>query len=726
MPRLRDVPAAPPVPPGPVVRLHFGPRDRIVIEGVAYRCAHSDTHGHVFTAEHDAKITRSETHDDMAVIKRSSSFGHDREWYAIGDAKARLHAGVPGISHLPKWERERIQFKYDYVMAFLALEKSDPTVTRGDPSMKAVIAKIAEALNAQAKVATAAGRRRRAGRQSPHSDPPGPKRLREWTKMLVEDNYNPLSLRDDYSGCGRKPEQNEDKDDLLDEFTDRWLIPSQPSISAVHDDMEAEVDTRNAERAEKDLPLLKVPTYDALCDRIKEVPAYEKVASREGAEAAMKRFRPVGEGLQDVYRPMQHTEMDHWNIQLHALCKKARVWDDLTPDEKAVVEKKRYVLGAVACRRTRCFSALRMTETATAQSAVELLDMAVSEKHDYATSAGALTPWDICGTMGWMIADGGFANHAFKQALSGLRINFEIPPNGLAHLRGLIERSFRKIHEGAVARFDGRTFQDIMRKGDYDSEGRAGNCVDELAFALVRWAVDVHHNTPHPSLNYETPRECWLRLTKEFGVDPPPDWHKRRHVFGLEDTRTLGPAGIRFLNVQYRSEKLHAWFVQHGVVDVETRVDERNLGAISVRTGKHWLTVMGPPDFEGVPAWLWIETEADQRRRGRRTADVTAPVRHKAFRDIRDIAEAGRKRIGIDDARATIQQLRAAERSMTIGADFPEQRDPRAEAATRGLYDDALEVGSPAPEPPPADVPAATIDRPAADRGSKRVWTFKE
>lgn len=727
MARIREVPSAPLVPSGPVMRLHFGPRDKIVIEGVAYRCSNSDDRGHVLSAEHDSQVTRAVTHEEMAEIRRLNTFGHDREWYAIGDAKARLHAGVPGLSHLPKKERERIGFKYDFVMAFLALEKSDPTLTRGDPSMKAAIERIAAALDDQARAATAAGRRRRAGRKSERSDAPGPKRLLQWTKMLIDGNYNPLSLRNDYRNCGRKPDNDTDKDDLLDEFTDRWLIPSQPSIASVHDDMETEIGTRNAQRAEKALPLLKLPSYDALCERIKEVPAYEKVASREGAEKAMKQFRPVGEGLQDVYRPMQHTEMDHWNIQLHVLCKKAGIWDGMTADEKKTVEKARYVLGAVVCRRTRCFAALRMTPTATAQSAIELLDMAVSEKHDYAMSASALTPWDIHGTMGWMITDGGFANYAFKQALLKLRIGFEIPPNGLAHLRGLIERSFRKLHQGVIDRFDGRTFQNIIRKGDYNSEARAGNCVDELAFALVRWAVDVHHNTPHPSLNYETPRECWLRLTKGFGVDPSPDWHKRRHVFGLEDIRTLGPAGIRVLNVQYRSEKLHDWFKQHGVVDVEIRVDERNLGAISVRTGEHWLTVMGPPDFEGVPAWLWIEAEADQRRRGRRTADVTAPVRLKAFGDIRDIAEVGRKRIGIDDARTTIAEIRAAERNMTIGADFPEQRDLRAGDMTGDLYDDALEVGASVPEPAPqASAPPPPAASPPVARPAKRKFSFKE
>lgn len=740
MARVRHVPPPPPRPQGAVVRRHFGPFDRIEIEGVAYRCIKTNGDGHIFRAAHDEFIHKSVRHEDMPAVEDELGYRHDRDYYLQGEVKARMRAGVASLSHLPKKESERILFKYDCAMEFLRLEAECPTPMRGDAAVDAAIQQIADTLRLRARDAADRGRRKRAGRPQTTFDMPGRKCLLEWVNTLTDGALNPLSLRDNYQECGnREPRFLPETDDLVDEFLDRYLVPHSPSIRGLRRTMEALLAARNEERVAEGKAPLKLPSYEYLRQKIDDLPKFEVMACREGIEKAMKKFRPVGEGVVDVYRPFQHCEMDHWHVQLHVLCKQARIWDELTDEQKAEVEKARYVLGMVADRRTRCIAGLRLTRTATAQSAVELLEMAVTDKREYALGAGAMTPWDVHGTMGWMFADGGFANWEFKIALASLKINFEVPAAGLAHMRGMIERGFRKMHESVVADFDGRTFKNIIDKGDYNSEGRAGTCIDELAIALVRHAVDVHHNTPHPCLNYETPRECWIRLTKELGVDPPPDWHKRRHVFGIDMKCTLGPSGLRFLNIQYRSKKLHEHFLQHSNIVMDVRVHEGNLGAISARIDGNWLTVAGPPEFERVTAKDWIAAEADLRRRGYTSADVTAPVRLKAIADKNKLADVGRKRIGIDDARTTAQQLLHAERQMTIGVSYPEDRPA---AAGGDLYDGGLTVGGDAPAalpavavPSPPERPAATgaiadppssSDPPRRRSPAKRGWTFKE
>lgn len=684
--------------------------------GVAWRCVHSDGNGHVFQAEHDNEVHREVSHALMEIEQDAPGFQHERNWHDVGEAKARLHANVPGLSHLPRWEQAIIQFRYEVVEEFLRLEKLEPdTVTRGDDPLDAVLVRIQITMDKRARLAADAGRRKRAGRKSAPSEVPSRKRLLELVNLLEEGNFNPIALRDRYEKCGnRTPRHTEEYYDLVEEYGDKWLVPRQPSIANVHGDMELDVAQRNVERTEKGTSLLKVPSYSKLCDYIGDLPEYEKVASREGAEEALRRFRPVGEGIQDVYRPFQHCEQDHWSVQLHTMSRKVRIWDMMADWQQEAATTARWMLGGVVCRRTRCFAGLRLTRTATARSAVELLDMAVSDKRDYALSAGAVVPWDIHGTMAWMYADGAYANHEYKTACAGLGVNVEIPPTGLAHMRGLIERSFRGMHQGVVSRFDGRTFENIIRKGDYDSEGRAGTFTDELGQALVRWAVDVHHNTPHPSLNWETPRECWLRLTKELGVDPSPDWHKRRHVFGIDLKATLGPSGLRFLNIQYRSERLHQHFLQHGHIEMDMRVDERNIGAISAGVNNGWLTVYGPPEFHGIRAETWVEAEADLRRRGYTTADVTAEIRLKAIDDINRNADRGRLRIGIDDARATALDLLTLQRRMSIGVDFPSEDVHYAQTAESDLYEGSFTVGEtsgPASDFPersaPADAPRA-------------------
>ena len=200
--------------------------------------------------------------------------------------------------------------------------------------------------------------------------------------------------------------------------------------------------------------------------------------------------------------------------------------------------------------------------------------------------------------------------------------------------------------------------------------------------------------------------------------------------------RTLGPAGLRFLGIQYRSEKLHEHFMREGIVEMDVRVDERNLGAISARIGKHWLTVYGPPEYHRLHADTWIAAEADLRRRGYRTAEATASIRLAAIDDINKSADAGRKLIGIDDERATAEQLLAAERKILIGADFPDGRDrPITPADDGDLYDGALVVGHAAPSGEPAAMPSATPDtsethphstEPRRNSARKGRWVFQK
>jgi putative transposase len=215
---------------------------------------------------------------------------------------------------------------------------------------------------------------------------------------------------------------------------------------------------------------------------------------------------------------------------------------------------------------------------------------------------------------------------------------------------------------------------------------------------LVRFIVDRHHNTPLKELAGETPRECYKRLTKEFGVFPPPDSHKLRNVFGIDVKRVLGPGGIRFLNIQYRSRALHEHFLKVGGVHVDCRVHPANLGAISVKIGKSWLTVKAPPEFDGVDAETWIAAEAAMRADMAHTEKtITGPIINAAILEIERTAEIGRKRAQIDDSPLGRKALLAAETKMRIFAEFRDELDENAPAPPADIYQTAIPVVGAAP-----------------------------
>jgi hypothetical protein len=225
--------------------------------------------------------------------------------------------------------------------------------------------------------------------------------------------------------------------------------------------------------------------------------------------------------------------------------------------------------------------------------------------------------------------------------------------------------------------------------------GNHGLRLGELGYALIRYVVDCHHNTPQAALGGETPRSCYLGLSKEHGLNPCPDAHKRRNVFGTDIKRTLSAAGIRFLGIQYRSEELHKHFMKVKNAEMTVRVYAGNLGAISVKIDKKFLTVKAPPEFAGVDAQTWIGAEALLRRRGAHYKKITREIVLAAIAEFRRLAAVGRRRADISDSPISKNTLLHAERSIKIFARYPDQVDDTEEVGG-DLYAGAITVGTPA------------------------------
>lgn len=701
MVRVRQTPHRIDGASGQPVRMRFGEYDRIVIDDIDWRCLETNEDGHLFQAEHDGKIRRGYSHEQMQVEAGKAGFRHDRNWYSKGTMKARLRADVSSLSELDYPVRQLIMWKEDFVLEFLRLEQTDPTVTRGDDPLKKAIARVDTTLRERQSATSDNGRRRRSGRLKMFFDPPGPKAFLEWVKLYVGADRDPLVFRPrTYKSGNREERLSDEQAPISAKYAFRFASPTKPTRYGLWRAMKAEIeDVLNPAREQAGKEPIPVPSYGRLCREIEMMDEFEKEAGREGIEYALKLFRPQGDGMQDVLRPLQQVEIDHWDVGLKTILIQSRAWERLTRAARRKLEKVRMVLGVAICRRTHCVLGMTLSRTASVEAAIRLLEISVSDKSHFARAAGSITPYDIFGTPEMLFMDGGpaFDNHEFRAVLRDLEVDFEIPPSGLPHLRGMVERMFRSIDEQLLIWFEGRTFSDVVEKGDYDSAARAGTTVEELGRVLVRFAVDCHHNQPQAALGGETPRQCYLRLTKEHGVRPSPDSHKLRNVFGIDIKRTLTAGGIRFLNVQYRSRTLHEQFVKLGNIELDCRVYPANIGAISVKIGKSFLTVSGPKEFDRVDAETWIGAEAELRKKAAHMKKhVTGPIINAAIQEFERVAEIGRKRADISDNPIQRKTLLAAEREMRIFADYPDEEDT-AQNPPGDLYGSTIKVGVPEP-----------------------------
>jgi putative transposase len=735
MARILYIPKADPTAAWQPARLHFGKWDRLIIDHVDWRCDETNDDGHVLVAAHDKNIRKGVSHEAMRLEAARPEFRHDRDWYSKKSIKARMRANVADLRDLPYEKRQYILWKVSVVEEYLRLLEAGET-TCGDIGMEDAIPKILKNVSRGIKAAADNGRRKRADRAREVHETFSVKSLRRWTTLLVEADFDPLALCDRYHKSGYFGEKlTPEQSVMVGKYALRYASMLKPSKQGVWDDMDGEIGKINdkrraAARKSKTKPtLIKTPHYDRLSRQIDLMSEHHKSAGREGPGKTAKEFDPVGDGLQDVLRPFQHVEMDHWTVNLQTICIWSGIWDKLSKAKQKQIRKantKRWYLGIAMCRRTHCILAMFLSRTPSVEAGMQLLEMAVSQKKHFADAAGAITHWDMAALMEWLFTDGGpaFNNGKFRTALAGLKVGPAIGPGGLPKMRAMVERMFRNFDQKLLEKFEGRTFPSLSVKGDYDSVARAGTTIDELCYVLVRYVVDCHHNTPQKSLNWETPRSCNLILTKRNGVDPCPGWDKRRNVFGIELDRTLSAAGIRFLGIQYRSKKLHKYFLKHKNISCKIRVHPGNLGAISVKIGKGWLTVKTRSDFEGVTPEAWIAAEARLRAYGAHLKEITAPILRKAFDDIEKIAETGRKRADISDTVITKKALLIADRNVEIFAHYPDEEYDLEPEADGDLFSGGTQVtGQRAPRRTPG---AKRVSQPARKRARTPLGATSE
>ncbi|MBY0382804.1 MAG: hypothetical protein K2W78_12905 [Xanthobacteraceae bacterium] len=695
MTQLRIAPPDPPPLPRGGVRLRYGRFDRLVIDGVAYTVRSAGTKAVVLAREDNEQATQTLTHAQLNVLRHSRGYRHDRDFYMPELALARTHAGVGYVSDLPDEEQAEVLWKEKWCLAALRKKKAK-VITFSDASLEAAIPIIAAEIGALTKTEADGGKRKRAGRKRTDIDGPGPKCLRGWINDLIEGNMNPLALRNMTRMCGnRTAKLKAEEYAFLFKYAAMAAMPEKEGAKSLWRKMSAAISEENKLRRAAGRPDLDVPSYERLLEEIDQIPFFDLMAGQEGVEKAKNYVRALTTGLADVVRPLQRVEFDEWTVHLHVLLIMTGVWATLSDKQKERVKTIRLVLCIAIDVATKCVVGMSIARTACPENAYRCLEMAVTDKQEYADAAGAVTPWDIHGTMETSTADAGssFANDKFRAMNVDLGVKFTTTVAGIPWLRGNVERIFRSTDDKFIALFAGRTFSDTAAKGDYDSEGRACLTIDEFAEALVRYKIDHYHNHPHDGLGGEAPRMAWIRLSEEFGVDPPPDDHLRRIVFGKQLSPVLGAHGLRVLGIDYQSEDLNDLFCKEGHINVDVRVDLQNLGGISAKIGEGWLLVEGPPELYRVTARDWIAVWDEFQARNAAMNALTRQILDDTMTHLVEVGTLARQRRNIAVGPMSTGQVRYHHDRMNIGATFVREQAAAKAKGRIDLLDGALVVG---------------------------------
>lgn len=712
---------------GFAARVYFGAFDRVHIGGLAFEVANVTSEGYLLVSERENAPTQLFTHSDLQAQSQAGKIRVERDYFApkLAEKKRANSEFIVGL--LEPEHREKLGIRWAYCQALALLRQTRKVKLTHSALTKAIgeIKLLAEQKFSEFSAEYFSTRKVYGGRTCFGLKKVSSSSLINWFGKFRKKGL--AGLVDHRWKSGRKGSRLcHEAETLLAQCVARYLNPDQPTQVSVIEDTRRCFAAKNLTRSEQGLPLLPVPSKNTILRRIKDFTPFEVVLNREGREEAMKQFFPVGEGLQ-MKRPLERVEMDGWTVDLITLAKSSGLLGKLNPDLVEEMEldggKKRWHLFASVCCVTKCFLGLTLSKTENAAAAVDCMQMMVRDKGQWADAVGALSPWSMHGMPDLLVTDNGaaFGNYRFIGAAQDIGLDLERAPAGLPQMRANIERVFRTVSTNLVARLSGRTFSDVVARGEYPSEERAVLTVQDFADVLTRWVVDVYHNTPHEGLGGETPLECWNRLSAIYGVRPGPDLRSRRIAFGISMSRKLSNVGVQIMGVRYNNELLMEHLRRSHDRKLDVRWLPENLGEIEVRIGEEWHAVPSVlSEFRNRTARDW--TSARNRIRAgdpklREASDFTIA---RAFSEIDRLNKTAGERAGILSERWDAAMVERFENNTLIG--FKVAHEAAPPETSSGFYGKAVDVSEPSsggslsrPETP---------SRQESAKPKKSIWKF--
>lgn len=683
---------------------------------------------------------------DMSTLARRSAEGtvhHQPGYYLPKDLKPIAQATSSFVlSELTDAHRERLWIRYAIVQAVEELI-TEGLIRNNDDDIAANLDQIgtrtkqylkgqcdlrdldAHELQEKGEIE----RKRRGGSFKTDIEMPSAGTIRK--SVTAYRKFGMAGLADNYSKSGYRSGYFTPEETRLLGATviSSYMTLERKTVSATVIDVARAFKKENNRREEEGLPPLRVPGRDAVRSHIKKLDKLAVMIARYGKAEAIKRMRPSFKGL-EVERPLQRVEMDEWKIDLSTILDSAQLHavfgTQFLTDVGLDGGKGRWWLVVAIDVRTRVILGMKLTRDPKSSAAVECLRMVVSDKGAMSDAVGAMSSWYQRGVMETLSADNGpgFKAWDFTQSCTALGTTLLRTIAGVPGMRGTVERAFRTASVNLSERLAGRTFGNSKERGDYPTKERTIHDADDLAFALVRWVVDIYHNTPHTGLGGRTPVEQWEAdmLAGNYPLHALPDTRTKRKAFGLQLQRTLSKTGVTVLGVRYNTQSLAAMFTAGGKRSVELLWDSENIGAIEVKVDGSWFEVKAVHDrYEGVNAHTWMQTRRALRSR---SAGRKAWNQQAVFAALDDIEAMGAHKsavFGLVDKPMTEKQLEDFER--TLFSSFEIDDKPLLSSSENGhgrvivpRSPDPVDATRAQPEPSAvrrAPKPSPTVETPA-------------
>ena len=382
---------------------------------------------------------------------------------------------------------------------------------------------------------------------------------------------------DDYRKSGRRESRfTQEECDLMRQVVDLRLNEERVSIASILGSVQARfrVENRNAQAVDPDAIDLNVPGYETIWDLIAQIaPVDHKIRSR-GMEVAYRDLHTLGQGLK-VVRVLQRVELDEYTVDLMVLLRLMRLDTLLTLGEKVALgltgKAQRVIISAAIDVFTGAIVAMQISPASSMNLAVKTIEMIYTDKQPIAAAAGAEFSWpmhDHPQTLALDRANINMSDEMYLRLAAAGITNLAVPA-GKPLLKPWIERFFATMGAKFLQQFTGRTFGNVVLKGQNDAAKRATLTLDEFLGWLVRLIVDVHHTTKPATLGRAAPLFAWERAVAEIPPLILNDESRLRKAFGDREMRLVSRKVVVCKGLHYIAPELDKWFLNRGERELE-------------------------------------------------------------------------------------------------------------------------------------------------------------
>ena len=690
------------------VRHHVGDTDKASIYGVPCKLVQDDDDGKIFQSLEDPSVHYPFTHEEFEEFLDSQHFDLEPEGLSLRAAKAKLASGISSIADLAKAAQAVVHLREIAIWKFNEMHADGSTSRYESATQTAIDDVIQPYVDAEA---------RKHGYVS--ISLPQAHRFLKWVRAYDGAGKRGIVPKTHKRG-NRTPRYDREVLALVDRHAQTFLRAERPTRELAYADLQVEIGGINDARRRAGRPDLPTPHYDFMCKRISRLSPFDVAAARHLDEHAKRKFHPSRGGIPGLFRPMQRIEIDDWQTHLHCLAMDLQLWEPLRPEIQEAAEKTRATLSAAICCVTSVLPGVVLSLGPHSSNTKTLLRMCMSDKTALAAAVGCETPYEYRGVPYQVAGDEGSSilNSITSGICEAAGIEYLSPQTETPQQRPRIERVFQTFDVRSLLRFSGRAFSNPQVRGKYEAEARAVTTIDELAALLLRFIVDVYHNTPHDGLDGQTPRACWLELTKKFAPRAAGKPFLRR-TFGGRYKVMLHPNGIEIFGNWYTSPVLEKRCRDLPQREYVVIVDEEDLGGISVEIEDgQWLEVAGPDCMNGVSATVWDMALASMRRENKHVEAITKPTVLRAIAYAQEADAKTRTRLSLRFRLKSAEELEVLRNSIgpsiRHAAELPRPGQPDQQ---RDMFAGSIPVGTKAQREPILLPPPEPADDPVIRRG---------